>query len=284
MTKPFITYDIVYNYFHPQGINGLIGVFSSYNDSNDIDNAYITYPVTVNTTGSILHLSSATTNEYIGLFVNGNGYPLLYLSQHTIQDVNVGSNYIVVSSPSLTIKTNNPEKLTVRLIGTHTYPLCDISIYVDGIFWQSVSNNQQINLPFIPTKAKTYKFSLVLVQNGIKSYFSNGNCTLNVVIQNGETNQENGFNLNLPTPFGYFAGIFIVIAFTLSPLLIIGLVKKDFNLSSIPQFLYLIMGVVGFVVSVIIGFFPAWSIAVLIALAGLIITILYLQKKNTSSV
>jgi hypothetical protein len=86
-----------------------------------------------------------------------------------------------------------------------------------------------------------------------------------------------GFSLSIQPPFSYFAGAFIIILLTLTPIFFGYMFKID--LGSIPQFLYLVFALIGFVISILFGFFPIWSIALLIVVGALIVTILWLQRK-----
>lgn len=95
-----------------------------------------------------------------------------------------------------------------------------------------------------------------------------------------------GFSIIIPQPYTYFAGIFVIIMFTLSPLAIVGFMSKstgrEFNLSSIPQFLYMILAIIGFIVTILMGWFPVWTVIILFVLCALIILIMYLKGSKTT--
>jgi hypothetical protein len=81
----------------------------------------------------------------------------------------------------------------------------------------------------------------------------------------------------IPTPYSYFVGTFIIILLTLTPIFFSFMFKISLN--NIPQFLYLVFALIGFIISLLLGFFPMWSIIVLIVVSALIIVIMWLQRK-----
>jgi hypothetical protein len=269
VTDPYQTYNIYYRYYNPLGITGAIGVFDDYSQRGSFVYAHTQYVINNNLSNYVPYPSLSLENEYLTLFTNGSYKQPVAYATHYIRDNNILENNIYVSPD--TVKLGN----IIMVYGTHKFPACQISVFINGIEKWSVKDEQSFNRTFLADKSDSYNISLRLKQNG--SWVTLKWCIAEVTGETGEG--ELIFGIGIEPPYSYFAGIFIVIISTLSPLLILGIIKKDssFDLSSIPQFLYLIMAIVGFVISILLGFFPSWSVVVLIILGALIITIMYLR-------
>jgi hypothetical protein len=279
ITNPFETYKIVYRYYHLLGLKGCIGVFDNVTKRGSYVYAHSTYDINVNTSSYKLYPSTALTNEYLTLFVNISYKTPCAYAVHYINDNNILENNIYVSPFELGVNKGNPEGYSAIVKGTHVFSGCRVSIFVNGREMFSVKDEQTFTKTFTPPNPDSYNISLRLYQNG--SWVTLKYCQF-IASNLGEN--DNGIipsGWKIDPPFSYFIGIAIIVITTISPLLIIGGVKRDFNLSSIPQFLYLIMAIVGFVISVVLGFFPLWSILLLIVLAVLILTIMWMKGNNT---
>jgi len=279
ITNPFESYNIVYRYYNIVGYDGNIGVFSDYTRRGSFVYADTSYSVIVNTTSSKTYPSTSLINEYLTLFVNSSlNQPVAYAT-HWIRDNNVLENNLYVSPAELSIYQGNPDNYAVEIMGSHVFPGSQISIFVQGREMFSVRDDQTFNRTFAPPQPDTYNISLRLYQNG--TWITLKYCYLTVADLGAEGGQP-VYTFGIDPPFSYFVGIFIIILMTLSPLLVVGVVKKDFNLSSIPQFLYLVMAIIGFIVTIIMGLFPLWSIAVLVLLCTVILAILWMKGPGPS--
>ena len=281
MTYDFTIYTVKYNYNNAWGYTGTIACFNKvsdvYNFSKNIYNRDING--TIYGGSFIRHPSSKEYNEYWSLFVKvGATYvPVGNYHEHFIIKSDSSCSMTVDYGQSLGNKAYVGVNLTIE--GNHVYPLQDVNVYANGQKIQYVGGDTYFYFMYKPTKAMTYEFTLqVRLNNGTLYSLVE---PIDVIVYTPPENNGGGKGIvpgwTIDPPFSYFIGIAVIIITTLSPLLIIGGVKKDFNLSSIPQFLYLIMAIVGFVITIIMGFFPAWSILVLVVLGGLIIAIMWLR-------
>lgn len=273
VTNPYETYNIFYRYYNPLGLKGVIGIFENYLQRSSFVYAESNFPVDNNQTSYVVYPSGSINNEYLTLFINSSYKQAVAYAVHYIRDNNIMENNIYVSPD--TVKLGN----SLMIYGSHKFPSSEVSIFVNGIEKFSVKDEQTFNRTFLASTSDRYNISLRLKQNG--SWVTLKYCFADVTEETGEG--ELIFGIGIEPPYSYFAGIFIVIISTLSPLLILGIIKKDssFDLSTIPQFLYLIMAVVGFIISILLGFFPTWSVIVLVIVGALIITILYLKGNST---
>lgn len=80
-------------------------------------------------------------------------------------------------------------------------------------------------------------------------------------------------------PFSYFIGTFIIILFTCLPLLITKVYHYEGDMI---KYISIFMGITGYVLSILMGFFPVWTVAVFIILIGVISFLLYNQNKSTT--
>jgi len=291
ISNQFDSYDVVYKYNNPNGYFGAIAKFDDilqyqlHGYYGKIDGWDIEQNITETRTVS----SYSSTPEYWGLYANKtNGFVLVFpLHTHKIKLFSVIENKIWVLPNQLTIGINNPENLAVVIYYNHRFVGTDISIYINDVFYQNVGDSGSGSRTFIPRTSGLYTVKLKLNQNETLITVAQNTFTITATGGGGGGGGGGGiFNITIPTPYSYFGGIFIIVGFTLSPLLIVaGLGKstgRDFNISSIPQILYLIMAIVGFIITIVIGWFPVWSVAVLIVLCIVIIVIMWLQKKNVT--
>lgn len=277
ITNPYERYNIVYRYNHPTGVSGNIGVFNDITKRGSFVYANPTFPIAANTSTSIPYNSLSMTNEFLTLFTNlSYNVPVAYAT-HYIRNNNVLENNIYVSPAELGVYTGNPDGYGVEIIGSHVFTGSQVSIFINGREMFSVRDEQQFNRTFAPTNPDVYNISLRLFQNN--SWITLKYCLLTVSdLGAGGEGGEITF-LHLDAPYSYFAAVAIIIVTTLSPLMIIGAVKRDMRLDTIPQFLYLVMAIVGFIITIILGWFPAWSVLVLVVLAALILVIMWRSGK-----
>lgn len=142
------------------------------------------------------------------------------------------------------------------------FPLADTSFFTTGVWtlelWET--NNQ------IPRKLMSSDTAL----------FYETKTSIDKI----DTSILNSISFIFDAPLCYFIGVIIIVLLTISPLLLGLLIGGNLDLSSIPQFLYLVLAIVGFVLDILLGFFPPWSIFVLIMICVMIALILYLKGKG----
>jgi len=82
-----------------------------------------------------------------------------------------------------------------------------------------------------------------------------GKCSFNILSYQGNELNNGNFLPVMPKALGYFVGIFITLIFILMPILIKVFIKIDVD---IPSILYIILGSLGVVISVVLGLFDWW--------------------------
>jgi hypothetical protein len=278
ITNQFDSYTVYYKYYHPQNITGILCLFSIKEQSNIFSNAIYSNQIVKNEKNNFIYQSTGKASEFWRLFVN-NSYNYLGIGNihtHYIRIPSIFENDIYPVYNNINISINNIEDKTQYIKGKHTFIGCNVFVTINGLKSSAsyVGDNQEFQVSYIPRTPGIYNVSLYVEQNGTDVLLDY--CSFTVSYRDDiELPQETLFFI--PPPWSYFAGVFIIILFTLTPI-IFGYMFK-LNLDSIPQFLYLVFAVVGFIVSILFGFFPAWSIIVLIVIAIFIVFIMWQQKK-----
>jgi hypothetical protein len=222
--------------------------------------------------------------EYWRLWGTNDNSSFIPLTSPYTHFVNSLSNYNYIR----TSLSNNEGIVDVsfNVYGQHSYILSSLKVYLDNQPIKDVSTDYAFMIPysFSVSEKGTHVFSLKVLNDGVWEIVDEVSVTIYEESDLIPVDDDfSNFFKDLPDIFKYMVGLVIVIITTLSPLLIVGVVKKDFNLSSIPQFLYMVMAIVGYCITIVFGFFPSWSVVVVVVLGALIISIMYLQKKNTVS-
>lgn len=286
------SYTVGYRYFNSQGKDGLINIFRE--NTNPLNNDYTDFTkatvlnrvIDSNTSGNITipYMYGYGSNNLIVLYIhssNSTYYEKDRLWEYYLPLFNLPNEIFVGGdNPHLILKGEKQSR--INIYGTHNFFGFDVYITLNNkrIYpskYATLENN--FALWYNISKVATYNVSLLIDVGGTVTLLDYKEFTVEYDTSDGTGTNNFVFGIAIEPPYSYFAGIFIVIISTLSPLLILGIIKKDgsFDLSSIPQFLYLIMAIVGFVISILLGFFPSWSVVVLIILGALIITIMYLR-------
>lgn len=282
-SSPPLTYDlsaytVYYRYYNPAGFTGYLGVYTDMADmvtQLDIVNKSISplRLINSNNSGNFLFIHNEKySNHYWQLFslVNGYFYPVGETHIHYIVDT-LSYNYISTETAKTFI--NNP----FRVFGTNTIVGGNVWICVNDYQWKDVSLTNQFSESYKSNKATTLIFSL-------KWFLANGTSIVlsiapPVQITTNATGggAAGGFSLSIPAPFSYFVGIFIILAFIIIPLAI----ARNFHFanSQITGFISVGTGVTGFILTILLGYFPAWSVAVFIIIMIVIIVIMWLQRK-----
>ena len=281
-------YIIGYRYYN---INGYPGIIAEYQGSNIYEMDFIkagkTYVIS-NTSGNITVNAGIGDNIWIIYInpINLTYYEVTRMTEACFAQIDTKNTIDLwqTTNPHIIYPPNIDTP--INIIGTHIYSI-DFDVYVtlneeriypiSGIgldspfsFWHNIS------------KSNHYNASLWI-------HTSNGTtflCSKEFDVMTEDESLKIAPSIfYIAPPYSYFVGTLFVILFTLSPLLLVTSIGKgigkDFNLSSIPQFLYLVMATTGFVVCILFGWFPAWGIAILITMGALIAFIMWLRTRAT---
>jgi hypothetical protein len=277
-TNPYQTYNIYYRYYHLQGFNGKLGITTIYNDSSDFTKALKTWSITVNTSGNITYLSSSLTNEYLTLYVDKSPYNPVFYATHYIKNPTVGNSWdLYLNTDTLEITKGNTNNNHAQIKGFHPFLASNVHIYIDGISRFDVGKMQVFNISYYPHdfQATKHNISLELNQNNKLIILKTVYLTVTMSGQNGNGFNGNGTGLfSLQAPYSYIVGTILIVILTILPIIV---TKGQGGLAL--SFISFILAIIGLVVDVLLGFFPAWSIAVVIVIGAIIILIMWMQRK-----
>lgn len=278
ITNQFESYTVFYKYFHPQNITGKVVLFDIREFTNNYLLSIYNKNIVKNEIANFTYNSNAKTSEYWTLFVN-NTYQYSNIGNlhiHYIRIPSIYTNDIYPVFQNMNITNNNIEDKTQYIKGKHVFLGCNVYVTINGIKQSgTIGDTQEFQISYIPRKTGIYNCSLYVEQDGTQTLLDY--CSFSVTLITTGTSGNTGLFF-IPPPYSYFAGTFIIILLTLTPI-IFGYMFK-MSLSSIPQFLYLVFALLGFIISLLLGFFPMWSIIVLIIVGALIVVIMWLQRKQ----
>jgi hypothetical protein len=275
-TKPYEAYNIYYKFYHMQGYDGQIGIFDDNSLSSDFTKAHTTFGFPNNQSNTIPYDSTSLTNEYLTLFVDHAPFNAVYHTTHYISNPTVEGTWdLSLSKDVLKIKRGNPDNLNISINGYHPFLATDTGIYVDGIKKYDVRENQVFSLSFTPHDTFSHRYNISLEtrqdngMNILKTVF------LTVTIEDDGTVEPPVMSL-LPPPFSYIAGAIITLMFVIAPVIFIGKVGID---NSIMKYVPVFTGMVGFILSCLVGFFPWYAIFGLVLILVLVITVMWQNNK-----
>lgn len=272
ITYDFQTYWVKYSCYNPVGHECYVAMFRSSQDSSNFSNNLYNREIDNNVTGEFIYTPSASNyNQYWQVFVRvGSSYvPKGKLHNHGI--IQSGK----VSSLGLnrnTIPVNYP--LTVY--GTQPYLFDEVWIYVNNYRWINVGESQDFTKIYTPTKAGTLTFELFLVlSNGTKILLC-PSVTCQVTTNDTTPEPPSGLDM-LPPPFSYIAGAIVTLMFVIAPVVLIGKLGIE---NSIMQYIPIFTGLVGFILSCLVGFFPWYAIFGLVLILVLVIVVMWQRNKG----
>jgi hypothetical protein len=286
---PFSIIDLYYRYFRTTDSDkGLITYSNYYNTPlydilNIPSSAYNYFYIDSNETNAV-PIIIGDTDVFFKLYriSNVGDATIVYTHQHKIIPNDVSENSISVSYNPLLLPSpsdSNPTgsinqifhyKKTI-ILGTikvllNGKPIQDISDFFKGDFTYEFNKDSD-------TVNKNYNVSMVL-------YTINGTITLaytdfNLIISSEQIPPENIFDMftalqKLLIGFGICIGMLCI------PLFIQYKAHVEIHI-----FIYLFFGIIGLILSTILGFLPAIVIGAIIILLVLIVTIMWLQHKTT---
>jgi len=285
MTFDYGGYNVYYTYTNPSGYDGAIALFDSIQDTYDFHNNIYYRNITGNATDSSFYYKPANKNyfDYWQLFVKVGSIYIAKGEVHT--HVKLLTEIVATLQIDYGQRFGQNAKVgtNITVYGNHPYAFQNVYVMLNNMKIQDVGEEQTFSFRYAPVKTGIHIFSLVFeLENGSKIFLAEN---VSVSVYSSDTEEEGGGGIgglpfSIDPPYSYFAGILIIIIFTLSPFLVVLMVKRDnANLNSIPQFLYMVMAIIGFVVTIIMDFFPAWSILVVVTLSALILLILWKSGK-----
>jgi hypothetical protein len=172
------------------------------------------------------------------------------------------------------ISRNNPENKSIIIQGTHLFPGCDVSVYINNIFVSNVGDTQDFTCFYTPKTEGYYNATLRINQNGTIIILAYTDPLFTVTLIGGEQPEEQ--QPFLPEPLSYIAGTLLTIFLLALPLMIIGKYKIE---NDVARYSPIFTGCLGFILSCLVGFFPWYAIFVLIFILTLVIIIMWLQRK-----
>jgi hypothetical protein len=267
------TFYIFCKYYNPTGDIGLITV----GKSNLFDLTNCIFQTNINSNNSYNFSTSVVNADiseyYVTLYqlfeYQGNTSVSQLLQKiHNIRSAYLDNTLIAIPTTG-TADKQHPLNVTL-VVSQNTFSNSIIILKNGNPLFTVIGSKRDQRFYDSITTPGIYRYSLVIRTSNSTIYLANA--TVDV----SQYEQGTGISLTIEPPFSYFAGIFIVLLFVLTPLLIGRLTN---NMMHLPQMFYLIMAVVGFVVSCLFGFFPYWTILVLVILAVLIFSIMWLQRK-----
>jgi hypothetical protein len=294
ITDMYQPYSVIYSYNNAQGHPGAIGM----DTDKELINSYLYMlyqkdHIITNTTNSFGYTSDSNSAEYWTLFVYANSlYTPVAHSTHIIRIPSIYDNDIKVTPDNLKITGKNEAQKSVTLSGSHMFPGGAVDIYVNGIRFRSVGDNQNFNEGYIPTKLGTFFVTLVLHQNASDVILDN--CTFTVTTDDIDTGGEDETGLttliDLIPPFMIpIIAIAIIVIFMMLPTALIFTWKTTSNANvefKLPgnalELMTMICAVIGFIFDILIGILDWWTIGAFVFILALIIIIMWLKGSSAS--
>jgi hypothetical protein len=281
-SNQFSQYVVTCRYYHPQGLPGYVGVFDDILDVSTYSKAIHAYPISLNTSTDIYYSSNASTPEYWQLFSYSTAY--VSVGQYSIHYVRlpfIFENSILVENSPLKLG----ESTYIRVI--HTMPGSDISLYVNGINIGAVGGSQVTRTLYTPSKTGIHNASIRVTQNGTIVTL---NYTLfSVTTATGDKPDDGLPGLTkelIPEEYRLYVGIGIIIGLTLLPtILYLSYAVKtqaQINIPPLPiTIATIVLAIVGFILTIIWGLMPWYSVFLLLFVLILYLGILIYKKSGS---
>lgn len=224
-------------------------------------------------------------NEYWQIFktVGSNNIQVGSIHLHYVYSNDVGSNSITCDN-SLLIYSGNKEHRKFGIAWTHLFSgSSSVYIKVQDIFFSNCPSSLG-TLYYEPHSVGIYKADLCINQNGTEIILDTDYCTVSLDIVPPSTSPDNPaidqywLNiLHIDAPICYIVGVIIIVIFMMIPILL----TKGSNVDGIAIALVsLIMGVVGMVLDILLGYIPIWSVVLVVIICALAIMIMWLRNRQ----
>lgn len=280
-TNPVITnqysyYSVYYKYYHPQGFDGYATMFDILgNFPNYYLNSY-SRNIFNNVSSNFTYFSTSSSAEYWTLFANKtNAFNNVgNLHKHFIRLQGISTNTINVVPTSILLSHEQLKNYNFTIYGQHTFVGTDISVFVNNNFIAIIGDSQNYILTYNPPDFGSYIVSLRILQDGLWVIL----CNASFIVISSDTPTSEAEKPLLEPPYTYIFGALITVVFIILP--VIGIGKLNIQ-SDIIKYVPIFTGVVGFILSCLIGLFPWYSIFALLFILIMIITVLYLAKNKS---
>lgn len=274
------SYYLYYKYYRTDNKNGMITVYWNKNATiQEIQENGEIYTIPYNTSSSILLQGNFGYDVYFKLYaeISNGTYTLLTTHRHYV----IGPEDI--TSISVKYKTSSVLK-GESLIQTfyayqNAYPLT--YIYLNGNNIKDISGTYNIDFTYTLENLQQTKFyKASIIQITINGSIELTNCTFIITVSDsGGGGTEGQIAMILPPPFSYIAGLVLTLVCLMIPLIVLRKAQVEGDLIRyIPAF----CGLLGFIVSCLIGFFPWYSLFGLLFAFVVIVVIMWQRSKIAS--
>ena len=266
-------YKVNYKYFQENGHMGCIAMFLD-EDVYNIGGAYYhSFLISANTTDSFSYrpLMGGCGNHYWTFFVyiNGTYFPTGIIHTH-IQYTGDSENNIDTNPKNIAYVGDE-----VIIYGNHNFVGQDVRILFNGVPKFFISMNSSFSIPTSFTKTGAVNITLCrYLSNNSYDYLDH------VIITIAEREEIQEPMVLLEPPFSYIAGAILTILFLVMPVILIGTTVQGMMQSDLLKYVPVFSGSLGFVVSCLIGFFPWYAIFILISILVILLSVLYISKKQ----
>jgi hypothetical protein len=298
-------YTVGYRYYNAEGKEGLINIFPENpnplnTDYTDFSKATVlTRVLTSNTSGNltIQYKSAYASNNIIIMYVHTGNLTYNEVKrafEYYLPDMPlVNSIYVAGSNPHI-IPSDKPY-VSINIYGTHSYFGFDVYVTLNGkrIYPNSYGLESEFSFCYNISKADTYNVSLKLSTTNGSTYLDSA---IFIVQYESEQINPSGDTFGnivslIPVAYRFYVGIGVIIAFFLIPL---GLIFSALNFASsrgvtivIPQMITIVLslgcGITGYILTLLWGLMPAWTVFVLLLILILVTVILWLSNKGKAS-
>jgi len=283
ITNQYQSYHVQWRYYEPHGYPGNIGMSSLVREALNryIDLEYTLPPIVSNTTGNYLYESYSSSAEYWGLYAFANNQHIkLADTTHIIRILSIHDCSIIAQYPSVIVGSD--EVFNIR----HMYPGGDVRVYVNGLYYRNVGDSQQMNITYTTTIPGRYTAQLILYQNGTTVILSQ--CTFMVTLPPKDDSKEDDFGFVtdfIPSEYRLYIGIGVIIGFTMFPMLaILSYTKNSKSPVTVPAMpiiiLTIIMSLIGFILTIIWGLMPWYSVFLILFVLIIYLGILIYNKPS----
>jgi hypothetical protein len=284
VSDQYVQYFVNYSYNQPQGYPGGIAMDYFIEVLNTFTKCvYQRHPIVSNTSSGFAWLSNSTNAELWGLYTDVSSYSLVATAKHIVRLPSVYANEIKTarSSYSASSDTIHNHNLSITISGTHIFPGGNVQVDVNGIFLGYVGDNQYFVVDYRPSKFGVFNASLILTQNGTSVLIATCNFTV-TSSDTPTTIPSNEFNWINPIPSEYrlYLGLGFIIFMLFLPFIVVASIQKKVQVqlpisSLVMEIACVITGVLGWIITIIWGLMPWYSVFVVIFVLILVWAILY---------
>lgn len=277
------SYNVFYNYTHPDGWKGAIGMsYDNTNFNRKDDCEYWVDSISSGTNGVFVYTPENIQSHYWRFFVsinNGSSFvPFSGIHTHYIYDNVLFENTILVNTPVIDLAADPSNQKSVIISGTHNHLGADIYIRINSNIFASVKDTQSFQKFYYPSTSGNKNASLDLYNNGTW-------ITLDYVFfmvgDKSESSADSGVETifsTLPIFYKVLIALVIIIVLSITPFAL-GVFLAKANMSfKLPELLYVSFFFLGIIVTVFMGLLDAWVFFVVLFALIITFAILWLQR------